>query len=106
MDLFPEVKKIQLLLDILEKRASVTSVTSLPLDSVQLHLVRNNLQELQQPLTKVIETLEELDKASLRAPALLRYFVKDLLRLSRSKSLELRNAGYTQLIRFIHYSPG
>src|SRR5689334_6139458 len=105
MNVHPEIKKIQLLLDILEQRVSLGmgSLIASPLSLAQLQTIHSKLASQS---SEVLQTLDELDKASLRVPSLLRYFVEDFIRLSREAPGEIKTLAYSLQGRFMQYSPG
>jgi len=74
------------------------------LSAAQVELVQTKLLS-QETTSNILHTLEDLDKASLRAPALLRYFVQDLLHLVHTNTVEVRHATFALLARYLHYAP-
>src|SRR5690606_38894351 len=88
---------------------SITSaMTTDLLSDDQLTLVRSRLHLPQNDpdnISIILATLRDIDGSSLRSPALLSYFIQDLVGLFGSFSAEIRNITFTLLLRLLHYSP-
>lgn len=107
---FPDIKKIHLLLEI-QSRGIASSLDSAGLESLprsHKEIISARLQTSPREhgsAAIVLETLQDIDKSSLRSPSILTYFMDDLLQLLNSPLLDVRILVHQLLLRLLHHFP-
>jgi len=111
LQLYPDIKKIMFLLEILANRFThLGSHTAHSLSQQEVDIVREKLdfpedQPHDAPITQVVDTLQDLDKISLRSPPVLRYFAHSFMQLLWSRDATIRQISYKLVIRYISHNP-
>eukprot|EP00026_Physarum_polycephalum_P001658 Phypoly_transcript_01660.p1 GENE.Phypoly_transcript_01660~~Phypoly_transcript_01660.p1 ORF type:complete len:1059 (+),score=226.04 Phypoly_transcript_01660:1-3177(+) len=111
LQVYPDLKKIGFLLEILVNRYThIGAHTANTLSQQEVDEVREKLDFPEDvthevPVTRVVNTLQDLDKLSLRSPPALRYFVHSFMKLLWSKDANVRPLAYKLVIRYISHNP-
>ncbi len=96
-----DVKKIQLLLDIIANKSAVSIQVTLPFSTNEIDQLRHKLMDIGSGM----DTLRDIDKTSMRTPMLLSLFIAELQQLTTSSNEEARSTAYRMLLRYAQFAP-